>query len=92
MTMVTSASEEQIIWRNTIRKGIFHHYTVEIQQLSNQSVELIDEIKHITTRIPWSQISDVVVMNQRSVGSGYHQTIGTQDRPLFPYLGVMRIR
>ena len=40
-------------------------------------MEYIDEVKHIATRIPWNMVSDVVIMNQRSVGSGFHQTIGT---------------
>jgi len=52
-----------IAWPNSISKGIFHRHTVEIEQLTNEGVELIDELIRVTTRIPWSEISNVVVLN-----------------------------
>lgn len=75
MTMVTSpiTTTATIIWRNSIRQGIFHHQTIEIQQITTVDVELIDEIHHNTYRIPLSEIAEVFIMNQHSLGvSNYY--------------------
>lgn len=65
-----------ILWRNSIRKGFWHPHTVEIQQLTNQNVELMDEDRNPTTRIPWSQISNVVVLNSHNVGMSDYYGFG----------------
>jgi hypothetical protein len=40
MTMVTTPiTTATIIWRNSIRKGFFHHSTAEIQQVSSYNLQ-----------------------------------------------------
>jgi hypothetical protein len=68
---------ETILWRNSIRKGFWHRHTVKILELTTDRIVIIDDEKHTTTRVPWSKIDNVIVMNQHSTGTGYHYTVGT---------------
>jgi hypothetical protein len=39
-------SDERVIWRNSIRRGFWHRHTIEIQQLTTECVEILDEENH----------------------------------------------
>ena len=76
-----------IIWRNSISKGIFHRHTVEIEQITTEDIELIDEVNHYVTRIPWSEISSVIVMNQHNIGYSNYYGYGV-GRYMRNYSGI----
>jgi hypothetical protein len=63
-------NNEVILWKNVSTKGFFHKRVVLALELTNFSVIINN------TRVPLSEIDNVVVINQYSYSSGSHYTIG----------------
>jgi hypothetical protein len=68
---------ERLIWRNSIRKGIFHRHTVEIEQFSTECVEILNEEQHTRTTLNWSDCHNILVMNQHRIGTSNYYGYGT---------------
>jgi hypothetical protein len=70
--------------------GFWHRHTSKIQELTNHGVIVIDEVNNppTITRIPWSKVDSVVVMNQSSTGQGYHYTVRSGFYPSANYIGM----
>lgn len=55
-----------ILWKHIKTKEFWHKRIVEAMEITNEAVIYND------TRIPWSSITDVLIMNSNNVGVGYH--------------------
>jgi hypothetical protein len=75
------SNQEVILWKNITTKGFFHKRVVTALELTNFNVIIND------TRVPLSEIDNVIVMNQHSVSHGTHYTIGVGGRYTRTYMG-----
>jgi hypothetical protein len=62
---------EVVVWKNITTKGFWHKRIVQALELTNFNVIIND------TKMSLSEIDNVIVMNQHSVSSSYHYTVGT---------------
>jgi hypothetical protein len=75
--MTQPINQENILWRNSIRKGLWHRHTSEIEQISDQYVEIIFEDKHQIARMALREISAVYIMNSHTQGVSNYYGYGT---------------
>jgi hypothetical protein len=74
-------TEEQVVWRSTINKGIFRKHLQFILEITTSGIRMIDErpAEHgdapLVSFIPYSEVSNVVVTSEHNTGMGYHYTI-----------------
>jgi hypothetical protein len=68
---------EKVIWRNSIRKGIWHRHTAEIQQISSENAEILNEENPTRQVLNWSDCHNIIVMNQHRQGTGNYYGIST---------------
>jgi hypothetical protein len=72
---------ETILWKNITTKGFWHKRIVQALELTNYNVILND------LKIPLTEIDNVIVMNQQSISSGTHYTVGSGSRYTRSYVG-----
>jgi hypothetical protein len=69
--------DEKILWNNVIKCGFWHRHVERILEITTQGIVMEDGVKGRITRLPYSELYDVVVTNQHSTGIGYHYTMRT---------------
>ena len=68
---------EKILWKNVIKRGFWHRHVEWILEITTQGIVMEDGVNGHITRLPYSELYDVVVTNQHSTGTGYHYTMRT---------------
>ncbi len=85
---------EKILWKNIIKRGFWHRHVEWILGITTQGIIMEDGVNgHVTshvTRLPYSELYDVIVTNQHSTGTGYHYTMrtGMYHSPMANYWGM----
>jgi hypothetical protein len=77
MAFYTNAFKN-ILWRIQSEKYIDRHRHVEwILEITTQGIIMEDGVNGHITRLPYTELYDVVVINQHSTGTFYHYTMRT---------------
>ena len=76
---------EKILWKNVIKRGFWNRHVEWILEITTQGIIMEGGVNGHITRLPYSELYDVVVTNQHSTGTGYHYTMGTV-RIIVPWL------
>jgi hypothetical protein len=81
---------EKILWKNIIKRGFWHRHVEWILAITTQGIVMEEGVNGHMTRLPYSELYDVVVTNQHSTGTGYHYTMrtGMYHSPMANYWGM----
>jgi hypothetical protein len=85
--MTITQPNERIIWRDSIRKGIRHRHTTEIQQITTECAEILNEEVHTRQVLNFSDCHNILVMNQHRQGTGNNYGMST-DHYVRNYYGI----
>jgi hypothetical protein len=60
---------EKILWKNVIKRGFWHRHVEWIHEVTTQGIIIEDVVNGHITRLPYSELRDVVVTNQHTTGT-----------------------
>jgi hypothetical protein len=85
-------TNESIIFRHNVTHGIFRKHVLSAEKITNEFVELTNyNDKGVETghwKILLSDLSDIIPINSRNIGSGMHQTVSYGRYGTRTYIGT----